>query len=80
MRMEGDTEVRVEPPYHGTWEITFDALEKLSQALGTKSINLRFAEGWLGTEVTPGDLAEFCLHIKDIRLGEKEDGKSTPEP
>lgn len=43
----------------GDLSIDYDGMLLISQALGTTMINMRFVEGWGGTEVTPGD-PSFC--------------------
>lgn len=47
-------------------DLSFDVLERLSQTLGTRNINIRFDGGWPGTEVTPGDAASVTIIVADI--------------
>lgn len=50
----------------GSWQVstlTFQDMQAIADALGTKDINLRRKGGWGGTDVTPGDPDEFCLSI-----------------
>ncbi len=44
--------------------VTFEMLSQLSEAFGTKLIDLRFDRGWGGTDVTPGDPPEFKIVIR----------------
>lgn len=66
--IEGDS-VIIYPPnrMYDEWGVSFETLLRLSKTLGTKDINFSYNAGWGGTDVTPGDPATLCLHVRGIR-------------
>lgn len=43
--------------------LTYDALAAISEALGTRKIDINASRGWAGTEETPGDVDEAEIEI-----------------
>ncbi len=57
--------ITVEPSYrsYAEWNISFDKLEELSIALGTRDINFKTAQGFGGSDVTGPDPSRMELVI-----------------
>ena len=67
-----ENEITIRPPddssMYAEWDVTFDQLSALSELFQTRKINFHHNEGWCGTDVTPGDPAEYYLVVKDATM------------